>query len=66
LTAEGRLSAIILIALPIGLGVVLFIINREYMSLLLNNRLGIAMLIISGVLMIAGIVWILKIVRVRY
>jgi tight adherence protein B len=66
LTAEGRLSAIILIALPICLGIVLFIINREYMSLLLDSRLGITMLIISGVLMIVGIIWILKIVRVKY
>jgi tight adherence protein B len=66
LTAEGRISAIILIALPICLGIVLFILNREYMSLLLTSRLGMAMLIISGVLMIAGIIWILKIVRVRY
>ncbi len=66
LTAEGRLSAIILIALPICLGIILFIINREYMSLLLDSRFGIAMLIISGVLMIVGIIWILKIVRVRY
>jgi tight adherence protein B len=66
LTSEGRLSAIILIALPIILGVILFAINRAYIGLLFTNRIGLVMVTFSALLMIAGIVWILKIVNVKY
>ena len=66
LTAEGRLSAIILIALPIVVAAFISFTNREYISLLVTNILGLAMIGISGLLMIAGIIWILKIIRVQY
>jgi len=66
LTAEGRLSAIILIALPIFLGAILFTINRAYVSILFTNIFGIIMVIVSAVLMIIGIIWIIKIINVKY
>lgn len=66
LTSEGRLSAIILIALPIVLGAVLFAINRSYIGLLFTNTIGIVMISFSAVLMIVGIFWIIKIVNVKY
>ena len=66
LTSEGRLSAVILIALPILLGTVLFIINRAYMRLLFTNTIGLVMVSFSAVLMIVGIIWIMKIVNVKY
>lgn len=66
LTSEGRLSAIILIALPIVLGIILFTINRAYIGLLFTNRIGLVMVAFSAFLMITGIVWILKIVNVKY
>ena len=40
LTAEGRMSAYILIALPIGLGAVMFAMNKEYTSKLFTTTLG--------------------------
>lgn len=66
LTSEGRLSAIILIALPIVLGIILFTINRAYIGLLFTNRIGLVMVAFSAFLMITGIIWILKIVNVKY
>ena len=66
LTSEGRLSAIILIALPVILGILLFTLNRAYLSLLFTNRLGLIMVVLSAVLMVTGIIWILKIVNVKY
>ncbi len=66
LTAERRLSAIILIALPILVGVFITITNREYISLLITNPLGLVMIGVSSVLMVIGIIWIVKIVRVEY
>jgi len=66
LTSEGRLSAYILIALPILLAIALSILNREYVSLLVTTNIGLVMLSVSVILMIAGIVWIVKIVRIKY
>ena len=66
LTSEGKLSAYILIALPILIGAMLFIINRQYLSLLFTTRLGLIMIVMAGVLMITGIIWILKVVNVKY
>ncbi|MCL4415808.1 MAG: VWA domain-containing protein [Actinobacteria bacterium] len=66
LTSEGRLSAIILIALPIVLGIILFTINRAYIGLLFTNRIGLVMVAFSAFLMITGIIWIIKIVNVKY
>ncbi len=66
LTAEGRLSAIILIALPILLAAFITFTNREYISLLVTNTLGLVMIGVSALLMLAGIIWIIKIVRVEY
>ncbi|HET6455005.1 MAG TPA: type II secretion system F family protein [Armatimonadota bacterium] len=40
LTAEGRLSGWVLVAIPVFLGVVLTIVNRSYMSFLFEEPLG--------------------------
>lgn len=66
LTSESRLSAIILIALPVVVGILLAIINREYISLLFATRIGLIMLIVSGIMMIIGVIWILKIIQIKY
>ena len=66
LTAEGRISAYILIGLPIFLAGALTIINREYVSLLVTTRIGLVMLSVAAILMIIGIIWIIKIIRIEY
>jgi tight adherence protein B len=66
LTAEGRISAYILIGLPIIMTLVLVMLNREYISLLITTKIGLAMLSVASILMITGIIWILKIINVKY
>ena len=66
LTSEGKLSAIILIILPIIVGMMLIFINREYVSLLVTTRVGIIMLSIAGALLVIGIIWIIKIISIKY
>jgi len=66
LTSEGKLSAIILIALPIIVGLLLMVLNREYMSLLFTTKIGILMLVGAGIFMILGAVWITKIIQIKY
>jgi tight adherence protein B len=60
LTAQGRMSGIILIALPIGIGVMLFVINPEYMSRLLDTEMGNNLLYGAILMQAAGIYWIKK------
>ena len=63
LTAEGNLSAFILILLPIGVGGATLVLNNDYASLLYTTRPGIIMLLGSVVAMVLGVVWLRRIIR---
>ncbi len=65
LTAEGKISAIILFVLPILLGIVFFVINRTYISLLYSSLPGIIMIIVASILMVIGGIWFRKIVSIE-
>ena len=65
LTAEGRMSAIILGILPPGVGAVMYVLNREYMIVLFHESIGIAMLVAAVLSMIAGFAWMLKIINFK-
>lgn len=65
LTAEGRLSALILFCLPFLLGGVLFFLNRGYISLLFTNAAGLFMSGAALLLMGTGALWLRKIVRIE-
>ncbi|KRF27154.1 type II secretion system F family protein [Phycicoccus sp. Soil802] len=65
LSAEGRLSAYILVALPIGVFLYTMKTNREYIELLWTRPMGIAM-IIGGVISLGiGMAWMRKVVDVK-
>jgi tight adherence protein B len=65
LTAEGRVSAFILGLLPPGLGVVMFVMNREYIVSLFTPGLGYFMIGAAVVAMIIGFVWMKKIITIE-
>jgi tight adherence protein B len=65
LSAEGRLSAVILIALPIVIFLWMLYVNNEYVSLLWTNIIGLAMSFFAIVLLIIGIIWMRKVVEVE-
>ncbi|HEX21654.1 MAG TPA: hypothetical protein ENH19_03255 [Actinobacteria bacterium] len=65
LTAEGRLSAFILIGLPFLIAGALFLINPGYIGLMFSTSAGIMMLIVAGVLMVVGIFWLKKVVEIK-
>jgi tight adherence protein B len=65
LSAEGRLSAYVLIGLPIGLAAFLFWLRPEYMRPLYTSLLGIVMLSFAVVLLVLGSLWMRKLVRVE-
>ncbi|MCH5377142.1 MAG: type II secretion system F family protein, partial [Planctomycetes bacterium] len=60
LTAEGRLQAYVLLALPPALLAVMLVINRPYAMILFEHYW---LLIITGVSMAIGAVWMRKIVN---
>lgn len=65
LSAEGRLSAYILIALPLGVGGWLFITSRSYVRPLYTTVPGIGMLVFFVVLIVVGSLWMRKTVKVE-
>lgn len=65
LTAQGRLSALIIILLPIGVAVFLAFINPEYMLTLVQDTLGLILLGVAVVMQIIGIFIINKIVNIE-
>lgn len=55
-TSEGRMSASILVAMPVVMAIIISLINPGYLDPLFTERLGITMLIGAGLLMVTGIV----------
>jgi tight adherence protein B len=65
LSAEGRLSAYILIALPIGIFLYTMKTNRTYIELLWTRPLGLAMMAAGIVSLGIGVFWMRKVVDVQ-
>ena len=65
LTAEGRLSGVILIALPFGLFLTMMYIKYDYVELLWTHPLGIKMAIAALIAQVLGAIVIKKIVDIK-
>jgi len=65
LSAEGKLSAYILIALPIGVFLYMLGVNKAYVELLWTTTIGIGMLAGGLISLAAGIFWMRKVVTVE-
>jgi tight adherence protein B len=65
LTAEGRISAIVLGSLPFALGAFLWFTNRDYLQPLLDATMGRIAIVVGLLLMGAGIFWLKKIVDIE-
>jgi tight adherence protein B len=65
LSAEGRLSAYILLALPVCIGAWLFIGRRSYVHPLYSTPFGLVMLIGAAVLMVVGSLWMRMLIKVE-
>ncbi|MFL6662353.1 MAG: type II secretion system F family protein [Rhizobacter sp.] len=65
LSAEGRLSAIILVCLPIGVGLVVNLMSPGFMSVLWTDPLGQKVTGISLFMMLVGIIWMRSVIRIR-
>jgi tight adherence protein B len=62
-TAQGRMTGWILSFLPVVLGIALYIVNPDTMSLLWKRAIGVKLLYAAGAMTITGALIIRKIVR---
>jgi tight adherence protein B len=65
LTAEGRISSYILLALPLFLAFLIHLLNPSYFNQL-TSGLGLAMSIAGGILMGLGAIWMRKLCKLVY
>ena len=65
LSAEGRMSAWVLLALPVALGGYMYMTNRDYMSELFHG-VGLYLLAIGFVMMVVGTFWMLTLCKIKF
>ncbi|MCZ2847125.1 type II secretion system F family protein [Modestobacter sp. VKM Ac-2978] len=66
LSAEGRASAAVLLALPVVVGGAMHLVSPTYIGRLLDGATGLVMLATAGVLMVVGAVWVRRVVTVTF
>lgn len=65
LSAEGKLSAIILIALPFFIGLTISVTTPEYIKILITDPIGKIMITICVIMMIIGVLIMKKIIAIK-
>lgn len=65
LTGEGRISGVVLLALPIALFFAVYYLNEDYVMLLFEEELGRKMIAFAAVMQIFGAVAIKKIIAIK-
>lgn len=65
-TAQGRLSGTILIILPLVLAVMIQFLNKDYLKILIEDPVGMYLIVTGLVLQVFGVFAIRRIVRLKY
>lgn len=65
LSAEGRISAWVLVGLPLALLAYMLVFNRDYFRPMYTETVGIVALAVTGVMMVIGALWMNKLVKVE-
>jgi tight adherence protein B len=64
-SAQGRLTGIILSILPVGMGILLFILNPKYIMILFTNPIGHKLMAAGALMNVLGMLVIRKIIRIK-
>lgn len=64
LSAQGRMAAWILALMPFALAAVLSVVNPNFLPMLTENPTGRQLIVVAFVLMVIGILWMSRIVRI--
>ncbi|WP_161484957.1 type II secretion system F family protein [Neomoorella mulderi] len=65
LTAQGRISGLIIGLLPIVLSTVIYLLNPGYLSLLFTTKTGVIMLLSAVLAQLMGVIMIRRIIRIE-
>lgn len=65
LTAQGRVSGLIISLMPVALGIILYFMNPSYILTLFQSPIGIGMLVMAGLMQAIGILLIRRIIRIE-
>ncbi|WP_017905920.1 type II secretion system F family protein [Pseudomonas asplenii] len=65
LSAEGRMSAWVLVSIPFVLAAVILVTTPSYLPVLINDPVGHRMIIGAFCAMLVGILWIRRIIRIQ-
>jgi tight adherence protein B len=65
LSAEGRMSAWILGLLPFSVGGVMVLLNPEYIKILWTDPSGVQLLWYALAMIVVGVLWLRKVIRIR-
>jgi tight adherence protein B len=66
LSAEGKMSAYVLMAMPVGVAVVLALINPGYLNVFVEKPLGWLMLVASVAMFTVGGFWMSRVVKIKF
>jgi tight adherence protein B len=66
LSAEGRISAYVLISLPFLIAGFILVVNPGFLAPLIDTSAGRIAVVIGAVLMIVGVIWIRRLVRLVF
>jgi tight adherence protein B len=66
LSAEGKLSAIVLMALPFGVTGFISMSNPAYLAKFTQSLTGYAMLAVAGVMLLVGGLWLKSTVKIKF
>jgi tight adherence protein B len=64
LSAEGKLSVYILTGLPMLIALYIAIVNPTYLALLWTTKIGLVMTVLASTLLVVGIAWMRKVVKI--
>jgi tight adherence protein B len=66
LSAEGKMSALVLMAMPLGVAVILAFINPGYLNVFVEHPIGLLMLVGGFILFAVGGFWMSRVVKIKF
>lgn len=66
LSSEGRVSAVVLMVLPIAIALLLSVLSPGYLAIFVTTPIGWLLLALSIILFIAGSLWLRAITKIRF
>lgn len=66
LSAEGKMSAVVLMGMPVAVAIMLSVINPTYMKVFVDDPVGNLMIGVSAVMFVIGGVWMSRTVKIKF